>query len=418
MVVLHIKGDGCLKKVLKYILYYFILALVLVPILDAIKIDDATKGLVVTFLPIVLLVAIPRLWKLAFDYDPTKKRKKSPYAKRIIISASIYIIFVFLALIIANDSWPNSARLIFIFFMPFMFAIAFWCFADGWKKRKEEPEVEKEPFKSVVAAKQPDQNIEEKTKSKPSSSVSRLFPKPAEEKLPEENHDSQFIRLRQYREKLQAYSEKLKNRNEELDKRKEELDKKEKLLKRYERVLKNEEDRILSTAKAIKTEEQMERYEQQLHLLERRVFDWVRLREKDESAAFEELRNKVEVFVRAQDALPEEMTGLEFEQYFSGLLVKNGYTNVKVTKKTGDFGADVIADLGGVKYAFQCKYYTAPVGFEAVYQIHAAKTMYGAHVAVVATNSVFTKPAQIAAEELKVLLWDGGKLSQLAAEKS
>ena len=112
-------------------------------------------------------------------------------------------------------------------------------------------------------------------------------------------------------------------------------------------------------------------------MFKRRVFDWVRLREKDESAAFEELRNKVEVFVRAQDALPEEMTGLEFEQYFSGLLVKNGYTNVKVTKKTGDFGADVIADLGGVKYAFQCKYYTAPVGFEAVYQIHAAKTMYG-----------------------------------------
>ncbi len=394
-----------MKKVLKYILYYFIIAIALTPILTAMKIPDDTAALVIVFLPILLLVGVPRVWKLAFDYNPAKTRKKSPYAKRIILSALIYIVFVFVALLVVDDEWPKAARLISIFFMPFMFSFAFWCFADAWKNRKEAAALEKTIIKPV-------------TDPKPSGPAARLFPEQAGETLPEENHDSQFIRLRQYREKLQAYSETLKKRNEELDKRKEELDKKEKLLKRYERVLKNEENRILSTAKAIKTEEQMERYEQQLHSLERRVFDWVRLREKDENAAFDELRKKVEVFVRAQDALPEEMTGLEFEQYFSELLVKNGYTNVEVTKKTGDFGADVIANLGGVKYAFQCKYYTTPVGFEAVYQIHAAKTMYGAHVAVVATNSVFTKPAQIAAEELKVLLWDGGKLSQLAAAES
>lgn len=336
--------------------------------------------------------------------------------KRLALAFFVYAIaFIAVVSIMAKITPEVSSGFLTIIIIVCVFGvpgIAAFFVLNLYEKRKNATTVEKKE----TSVKQTPPNAEEKPKLY--SPVAHLFSKPAEEKPSSENHDNQFIRLRQYREKLQAYSETLKNRNEELGKRKEELDKKEKLLKRYERVLKNEEDRILSTAKAIKTEEQMARYEQQLQLLERRVFDWVRLREKDESTAFEELRNKVEVFVRAQDALPEEMTGLEFEQYFSGLLMKNGYTNVKVTKKTGDFGADVIADLGGVKYAFQCKYYTAPVGFEAVYQIHAAKTMYGAHVAVVATNSVFTKPAQIAAEELKVLLWDGGKLSQLAAEKS
>ena len=338
--------------------------------------------------------------------------------KRLALAFFVYAVaFIAVVSIMARITPEVSSGFLAIIIIVCVFGVpgvATFFVLNLCEKRKNATTLEKKE----ISIKQTPPNAKEKPKPKLTSPIASLFPNPAEEKPPVENHDSQFIRLRQYREKLQAYSETLKKRNEELDKRKEELDKKEKLLKRYERVLKNEEDRILSTAKAIKTEEQMARYEQQLQLLERRVFDWVRLREKDESTAFEELRNKVEVFVRAQDALPEEMTGLEFEQYFSGLLVKNGYTNVEVTKKTGDFGADVIATLGGVKYAFQCKYYTAPVGFEAVYQIHAAKTMYGAHVAVVATNSVFTKPAQIAAEELKVLLWDGGKLSPLAAEKS
>lgn len=238
-------------------------------------------------------------------------------------------------------------------------------------------------------------------------------PTQAVEKTAIEDNSRQFIRLRQYREKLQVYAETLRGRADELAERKDELDEREKSLNAYEQKLKNQENQILSVSRAIRTEEQMERYEQELNRLERRVFDWVKLREKDEKTAFEELRKKVEVFIKAQDTF-QGMTGLEFEQYFSALLEKNGYACVEVTKKTGDFGADVIATLDGVKYVFQCKYYSSPVGIEAVYQIHAAKTMYSAHVAVVATNSVFTRPAQIAAEELKVILWDGEKLSQLS----
>ena len=238
-------------------------------------------------------------------------------------------------------------------------------------------------------------------------------PTQAVEKPAIEDNIRQFIRLRQYREKLQVYAETLRGRADELAEIKDELDEREKSLNAYEQKLKNQENQILSVSRAIRTEEQMERYEQELNHLERRVFDWVKLREKDEKTAFEELRKKVEVFIKAQDTF-QGMTGLEFEQYFSALLEKNGYACVEVTKKTGDFGADVIATLDGVKYVFQCKYYSSPVGIEAVYQIHAAKTMYSAHVAIVATNSVFTRPAQIAAEELKVILWDGEKLSQLS----
>lgn len=77
------------------------------------------------------------------------------------------------------------------------------------------------------------------------------------------------------------------------------------------------------------------------------------------------------------------------------------------TQKSGDYGADVIAEKDGIKYVFQCKYYTTQVGIEAVQQIYAAKDFYSAHVAIVVTNSVFSKAAKVLARELGVVLWDG-----------
>lgn len=417
-------------KVLKYILFYFIIAVALVPISEAMKIPDDTASFVIVLLPIAILVAVPRLWKLAFRITPKKQRQKNPYIKRLAIALLVYAVtFVIVFNIVARITPEVSSGFLAVAIIVCVFGVpglaAFFTLYLCEKKKPEAPPEEEQiavpqtPTIAPVANPEPlNPPVAATPKPEPTVTVPCSPQKPPDENPPVESHDSQFIRLRQYREKLQEYSETLKKRNNELDKRKDDLDQQGKLLRAYEKALKSEENRILSTAKAIRTEEQMERYEQQLHSLEHRVFSWVRQREADEIAAFEELRKKVEVFVRAQDALQEEMSGLEFEQYFSGLLVKNGYTNVKVTKKTGDFGADVIADLGGVKYAFQCKYYSSPVGVDAVYQVNAAKTIYGAHVAVAATNSVFTKPAQIAAENLKVILWDGGTLSQLAAEKS
>lgn len=417
-------------KILKYILYYFIIAVVLVPISEAMKIPDDTASFVIVLLPIVLLVAVPRLWKLAFRIAPKKQKTENPYLKRLAIALLVYAVtFVIVINIVARITTEVSNGFLAVAIIVCVFGVpglaAFFTLYLYEKKKPEAPPEEEQiavkqtPTIALVANPEPLKPPAAATpKPEPTVTAPCSPQKPPDEKPPVESHDSQFIRLRQYREKLQEYSETLKKRDNKLKMRSAELEAKKADLDKYETNLKNEENRILSTAKAIRTEEQMERYEQQLHSLEHRVFSWVRQRENDEIAAFEELRKKVEVYLKAQDALQEEMSGLEFEQYFSGLLVKNGYTNVKVTKKTGDFGADVIADLGSVKYAFQCKYYSSPVGVDAVYQVNAAKTIYGAHVAVAATNSVFTKPAQIAAENLKVILWDGGTLSQLAAEKS
>ena len=55
------------------------------------------------------------------------------------------------------------------------------------------------------------------------------------------------------------------------------------------------------------------------------------------------------------------MNGYEYEEYCANYLKKNGYTNITVTKGSGDHGVDIIACKNGKKYAIQCKYYSNPV---------------------------------------------------------
>jgi HJR/Mrr/RecB family endonuclease len=108
-----------------------------------------------------------------------------------------------------------------------------------------------------------------------------------------------------------------------------------------------------------------------------------------------------------------KMDGFQFEEYIAGLMMKNGYSNVIVTQKSRDFGADITAERQEVKYVIQCKYYTSLVGIEAVQQIYAAKIHYNANVAVVATNSFYTKAAETLASDLGVVLWDGQEIHDM-----
>lgn len=108
-----------------------------------------------------------------------------------------------------------------------------------------------------------------------------------------------------------------------------------------------------------------------------------------------------------------DVNGYDFEQYCADLLLKNKYNSVEVTKKSGDQGIDVLAERDGVKYAIQCKYYTSPVGNNAVQEAYSGKTYYKCHVAVVMTNNTFSDSARQLAEHLGVVLWDGNYLSQL-----
>lgn len=105
--------------------------------------------------------------------------------------------------------------------------------------------------------------------------------------------------------------------------------------------------------------------------------------------------------------------GLEFESFIGSLLTKNNYHDVVVTQASNDYGIDVTATKEGIKYAIQCKYYTSPVGNTSIQEVVAGKHHYGAHVAVVATNTTFTKNATELARSNNVILWDRSEIIKL-----
>ena len=119
------------------------------------------------------------------------------------------------------------------------------------------------------------------------------------------------------------------------------------------------------------------------------------------------------LFLRARRNRPEDidlMEGHEFEYYCAELLTKCGFQDVQVTKGSGDYGVDILAEKEGVTYAIQCKCYTSPVGVKAVQEAYAGRDYYDRMVGAVLTNQYFTRPAVEAAKKLKILLWDRGYL--------
>lgn len=109
----------------------------------------------------------------------------------------------------------------------------------------------------------------------------------------------------------------------------------------------------------------------------------------------------------------ERMSGEEFEQYVQEILKRNGYKHVELTKRSGDYGVDILAQYKGEYYAFQCKKYAKPVGVAAVQQAYSGCQYYECDQAVVVTNHRFTAQAIALAQTNDVILWDGEKLDQL-----
>ena len=99
------------------------------------------------------------------------------------------------------------------------------------------------------------------------------------------------------------------------------------------------------------------------------------------------------------------MTGHEYEKFVASHISVYGFHGVKITKGSGDFGADLIAWKNGKKYAIQCKYYSNPVGNSAVQEVVAAKAYYGCQKAAVITNNRFTSAAKTLANSNGVVLY-------------
>ena len=110
------------------------------------------------------------------------------------------------------------------------------------------------------------------------------------------------------------------------------------------------------------------------------------------------------------------MEGHEFEYFCADLLKSHGFLEVEVTRGSGDFGIDILAEKDGITYAIQCKCYNAPVGVKAVQEAYAGRDYYDCMVGAVLTNQYFTAPAVEAAKKLKILLWDRGYLESMLEE--
>lgn len=125
------------------------------------------------------------------------------------------------------------------------------------------------------------------------------------------------------------------------------------------------------------------------------------------------------LWVRSRRLRPDPLDGMEghdFEYYCADILRKRGFLEVEVTRGSGDYGVDILAEKDGVTYAIQCKSYSAPVGVKAVQEAYAGRDYYDRMVGVVLTNQYFTKPAVEAAKKLKILLWDRGYLETMIEE--
>ena len=99
------------------------------------------------------------------------------------------------------------------------------------------------------------------------------------------------------------------------------------------------------------------------------------------------------------------MDGWQYEEYCAEYLKKIGFTDVKVTQGSGDPGVDIIANNGADKYAIQCKYYSGAVSNKAVQEVFTGMHYYECDIALIITNSYFTKSAQELAHRTNVVLW-------------
>lgn len=101
----------------------------------------------------------------------------------------------------------------------------------------------------------------------------------------------------------------------------------------------------------------------------------------------------------------DHLTGIEFENYLKALFEQMGYA-VSLTKKSKDYGADLIISKRGKQTIIQAKCYSHTVGVKAVQEIVSARVHYGIKNAMVITNNYFSREAENFALESGVTLAD------------
>lgn len=106
------------------------------------------------------------------------------------------------------------------------------------------------------------------------------------------------------------------------------------------------------------------------------------------------------------------MNPYDFETYIAHIFSAQGYS-AKVTKASGDQGADIVMEKLGEKIVVQVKLYSRPVGNKAVQEVVAAKSYYDASRAMIVTNNYFTTSAIRLAKPNKVELINRDSLEKI-----
>lgn len=114
----------------------------------------------------------------------------------------------------------------------------------------------------------------------------------------------------------------------------------------------------------------------------------------------------------AMQRLAHVKTGADFELFCAEELRRAGW-KTKLTRVTGDQGADLVAGKGGVSIVLQCKYYSRPMGNRAVQEVVAARVHEHADRAAMVSNSVYTAAAEQLAQTNSVLLLHHTQLAKL-----
>ena len=96
-------------------------------------------------------------------------------------------------------------------------------------------------------------------------------------------------------------------------------------------------------------------------------------------------------------------TGTEYENFVCGIIRRQG-ASCKRVGQSGDDGADVLANLKSGTLVIQCKFYSTPVGYDAVQQVYTAKSIYKGTWCCVVTNATFTRQAIEGGNKLGVRL--------------
>ena len=123
-------------------------------------------------------------------------------------------------------------------------------------------------------------------------------------------------------------------------------------------------------------------------------------------------RDKIKIYNISQI---DSFSGSEFEGYLKLLFEKMGYS-VELTKKSKDFGADLVLKKNGKTSIVQAKCYSKTVGVKAVQEVFSAKKHYTADEAIVVTNNYFSKEANLLAIENDIKLLDREALESLSTK--